>query len=119
MGFKSVCQFVVCIQCLVAAEELVVAASFQTGCKMRRSDSGILRQPKSSIQLNKINTTQRKLKILILARFANRSGGAEVYTEGLAIHLAKLGHQVHVFCHQASSEVHANCEVTELSLIHI
>lgn len=63
----------------------------------------------------KIKTPQRKLKILVFARFANRSGGAAVYTEGLAIHLAKLGHQVHVFCHVASPEVHAVCDVSEFA----
>ena len=49
----------------------------------------------------------------MLARFANRSGGADVYTEGLAIKLAQRGHAVHVCCHSASPEVHETCEVTE------
>lgn len=53
------------------------------------------------------------LKILVLARFADRRGGADVYTESLTTQLAQRGYSVSLFCHSASPAVHACCQVFE------
>ena len=53
------------------------------------------------------------LKILIVARYADRRGGADVYTEALATQLAKEN-EVSLLCHSASERVHQACNVTEI-----
>ena len=60
-----------------------------------------------------IFNTPKPLKILVLARFADRRGGADVYTESLTTQLAERGHTVYLFCHSASPAVHASCQVFE------
>jgi len=54
------------------------------------------------------------LNVLIVARYADRRGGADVYTEGLAAKLSEENN-VSLLCHEASSKVHESCCVTEIS----
>jgi len=53
------------------------------------------------------------LNILIISRFADRRGGADVYTQSLSLRLAQRGHDVRIFCHAASEEVKKFCCVVE------
>lgn len=49
------------------------------------------------------------MNILVVSRFADRRGGADVYTESLAVHLARRGHAVSLLCHEASQLVKQLC----------
>lgn len=53
------------------------------------------------------------LNVLIVARYADRRGGADVYSEALATHLAKQN-DVSLLCHSASDKVHRACNVFEI-----
>lgn len=55
------------------------------------------------------------MRICLLNWYANRSGGADVYTEALAVGLARRGHAVEVVCYDASPEVEAVCQVRRLT----
>ena len=55
------------------------------------------------------------MRICLLNWYANRSGGADVYTEALAVGLARRGHAVEVVCYDASPEVEAACHVRRLT----
>jgi glycosyltransferase involved in cell wall biosynthesis len=54
------------------------------------------------------------LNILFVCGHADRSGGADAYTESLATALARRGARVGVLCHRASELVHRWCAVTLL-----
>ncbi|MBM3981170.1 MAG: glycosyltransferase, partial [Planctomycetes bacterium] len=45
------------------------------------------------------------MNVLLANWYADRSGGADVYTEELATGLAARGHAVTVLCHAASPRV--------------
>lgn len=51
---------------------------------------------------------------LLVNWYANRSGGADAYTEDLAVGLAARGHAVTVLCHDASPRVEAVCDVVRV-----
>lgn len=51
------------------------------------------------------------LNILFVSGYADRSGGADAYTESLAVALARRGAHVKVLCHRASELVHRWCAV--------
>lgn len=51
------------------------------------------------------------MRVALLNWYANRAGGADVYTEALAVGLTARGRQVTVICHEASAEVEQACEV--------
>lgn len=56
------------------------------------------------------------MKIHLVCALACREGGADVYTEELAVGLAQRGHQVTVICHGASDRVQRECETVVASL---
>ena len=55
------------------------------------------------------------MRICLLNWYADRSGGADVYTEALAVGLARRGHAVEVVCYDASPEVETVCHVRRLT----
>ncbi len=55
------------------------------------------------------------LNILMIARYADRRGGADVYTEALATQLAQRCNNVSLLCHSASKKVHEACKVKEIN----
>ena len=50
------------------------------------------------------------MRILLVSALASRAGGADVYTEELALGLANRGHSITVVCHGASECVKQACE---------
>lgn len=56
------------------------------------------------------------MKIHLVCALACRAGGADVYTEELAVGLAERGHQITVICHGASNRVQIACETFVASL---
>jgi glycosyltransferase involved in cell wall biosynthesis len=53
-------------------------------------------------------------RVWLVNWFADRSGGADVYTENLAVGLAARGHRVTVACYGASPRVEACCRVVRV-----
>ena len=54
------------------------------------------------------------MRTLLVNWYANRSGGADSYTEDLALGLTARGHDVTVLCHDASPKVDGACEVVRV-----
>jgi glycosyltransferase involved in cell wall biosynthesis len=50
------------------------------------------------------------MKVCLLAAMACRAGGADVYTEELALGLVRRGHEVTLICQKASERVQQHCE---------
>lgn len=55
------------------------------------------------------------MRVWIVNWFADRSGGADVYSEQLAIGLAERGHTITVVCYDASPAVDAVCHVVRVA----
>jgi glycosyltransferase involved in cell wall biosynthesis len=54
------------------------------------------------------------VRTLLVNWYANRAGGADAYTEDLALGLMARGHAVTVLCHDASARVDAACAVVRV-----
>jgi glycosyltransferase involved in cell wall biosynthesis len=54
------------------------------------------------------------MKILLVVWAANRMGGAEVYSESLALGLSQRGHQVTIACYEASPRVQTEVRVVNI-----
>lgn len=54
------------------------------------------------------------MEILIVNGFANRQGGADVYTENLALKLSNIGHNINIICFDASINVSTTCRITKV-----
>ncbi len=54
------------------------------------------------------------MRVCLLNWYANRAGGADAYTEALALGLAGRGHRVTVVCYDASGPVEAACRVVRV-----